>query len=91
MRALGLIEGEPVEIRKLSERVSKLEQWQSWLKGGWAVQVCSDMPHPIHALCVELKRRGHATKARGRFEGAARQLRQLGKLRGTGFQSEARR
>lgn len=36
MRALGRIEGELVEIRKLSERVSKLEQWQSWLKGGWA-------------------------------------------------------
>jgi len=37
LRALGRIEGELVEIRKLSERVSKLEQWQSWLKGGWAV------------------------------------------------------
>ncbi len=37
MRALGRIEGELVEIRKLSERVSKLEQWQSWLRGGWAV------------------------------------------------------
>jgi len=44
MRALGRIEGEfgridgeLGEIRKLSERVSKLEQWQSWLKGAWAV------------------------------------------------------
>ncbi len=37
MRALGRIEGELVEIRKLSERVSRLEQWQSWLRGGWAV------------------------------------------------------
>jgi hypothetical protein len=37
MRLLGRIEGEFVEVRKLSERVSKLEQWQSWLKGGWAV------------------------------------------------------
>ena len=36
MRTLGRIEGELVETRKLSERVSKLEQWQSWLKGGWA-------------------------------------------------------
>ncbi len=36
LRALGRIEGELVEIRKLSERVSKLELWQSWLKGGWA-------------------------------------------------------
>ena len=36
MRALGRIEGELVELRKLSERISKLELWQSWLKGGWA-------------------------------------------------------
>ena len=33
---LGRIEGELVEIRKLNQRVSKLEMWQSWLKGGWA-------------------------------------------------------
>ena len=37
LRALGRIEGELVEIRKLSERISRLEQWQSWLKGAWAV------------------------------------------------------
>ena len=37
LRALGRIEGELVEIRKLSERVTKLEIWQSWLRGGWAV------------------------------------------------------
>ena len=36
MRALGRIEGELVEIRKLSERVSRVEQWHAWLKGGWA-------------------------------------------------------
>ena len=36
-RALGRIEGELVEIRKLSERVSKLEACHFWLKGGWAV------------------------------------------------------
>ena len=36
LRALGRIEGELVEIRKLSERVARLEVWQSWLKGGWA-------------------------------------------------------
>ena len=36
MRSLGRIEGELVEIRKLSERVSKLEQWHAWLKGAWA-------------------------------------------------------
>ena len=39
LRALGRIEGELVEIRKLSERVTKLEVLQSWLKGGWAVLV----------------------------------------------------
>ena len=37
LRALGRIEGEPIQIRKLSERVSALEQAQSWLKGGWAI------------------------------------------------------
>jgi hypothetical protein len=37
LRTLGCIEGELIEIRKLSERVSRLEQMQSWLKGGWAV------------------------------------------------------
>ena len=41
LRALGRIEGELVEIRKLSERVTKLEIWQSWLKGGWAVLVAA--------------------------------------------------
>jgi len=39
LMALGRIEGELVEIRKLSERVTKLEVLQSWLKGGWAVLV----------------------------------------------------
>ena len=37
LRALGRIEGELIEIRKLSQRVSRLEQWVSWLKGAWAV------------------------------------------------------
>jgi hypothetical protein len=36
LRTLGRIEGELVEIRKLSERVRKLEAWQWWLRGGWA-------------------------------------------------------
>ena len=36
LRSLGRIEGEFVEFRKLSARVSKLEIWQAWLKGGWA-------------------------------------------------------
>ena len=35
--ALGEIRGELVEIRKLSERVSAIEHWQSWLKGAWAI------------------------------------------------------
>lgn len=35
-RTLGRIEGELVEIRKLGERVSRLEQWHAWLKGAWA-------------------------------------------------------
>ena len=37
LRALGRIEGQLIEIRKLNERVSQLEVWQSWLKGAWAV------------------------------------------------------
>ena len=41
LRALGRIEGELIEIRKLSERVTKLELWQSWLKGGWAALVAA--------------------------------------------------
>ena len=41
LRSLGRIEGELVEIRKLNHRISKLEVWQSWLKGGWAVLVAA--------------------------------------------------
>ena len=37
LRSLGRIEGELIEIRKLSQRISRLEQWVSWLKGAWAV------------------------------------------------------
>jgi len=36
LRSLGRIEGELVEIRRLNARVSRLEIWQSWLKGLWA-------------------------------------------------------
>ena len=36
LRSLGRIEGELVEIRKLSARVSTIEMWLSWLRGGWA-------------------------------------------------------
>ena len=37
LRALGRIEGQRAGISKLSDRVSKIEQCQSWLKGAWAV------------------------------------------------------
>ena len=37
LRTLGRIEGELVEIRKLGERVSRLEQWHAWLKGAWTI------------------------------------------------------
>ena len=34
---LGEIKGELVELRKLHERVARLETWQWWLKGvAWA-------------------------------------------------------
>ena len=39
LRALGRIEGELVEIRKLSARVSRIEVWLSWLKGAWAALI----------------------------------------------------
>ena len=41
VRALGRIEGELIAIRKLSERVTALETWQSWLKGAWAALVAA--------------------------------------------------
>ena len=34
--SLGRIEGRLHAFDKLPERVAALEQWQSWLKGGWA-------------------------------------------------------
>jgi hypothetical protein len=45
LRSLGRIEGELIENRKLSQRVSRLEQWMSWLKGAWAVlaAVCASL------------------------------------------------
>ncbi len=36
---LGRIEGELIAIRKLAERVSRLERWQYWMKGAWAALV----------------------------------------------------
>jgi CDP-diglyceride synthetase len=39
LRALGRIEGELIGIRKLAERVSKLETWLHWLRGAWAALV----------------------------------------------------
>ena len=51
IKSLGHIEGELVQIRKLSERVSALEQVQSWLKGGWAVlaATCAYLCRGIYA------------------------------------------
>jgi len=36
LRVLVRIEDRLNEFGKLSERVSKLEHWQSWLRGAWA-------------------------------------------------------
>ncbi len=36
LRSLGRIEGRLDGIPSLSHRVSSLEQWQAWLKGGLA-------------------------------------------------------
>ena len=36
LRSLGRVEGKLDGLGKLSERVSQLEMWQSWLRGGWA-------------------------------------------------------
>ena len=34
---LGEIKGELAALRKLNERVARLELWQAMLKGAWAV------------------------------------------------------
>jgi hypothetical protein len=34
---LGEIKGELAVMRKLNDRVARLEIWQAWLKGAWAV------------------------------------------------------
>jgi hypothetical protein len=40
LRILGRIEGRldqiQIELQTLSERVLKLEGWQSWIRGAWA-------------------------------------------------------
>ena len=36
---IGRIEGKLEAFASLSQRVSSLERWQSWLKGGWAAIV----------------------------------------------------
>jgi hypothetical protein len=35
LRTLGRIEGQLINLNKLSERVAKLELWQNWLRGAW--------------------------------------------------------
>jgi hypothetical protein len=37
LRALGRIEGRLIGLERLSERLTRLETWLAWLKGGWAV------------------------------------------------------
>ena len=34
--AIGRIEGKLEAFASLSQRVTSLERWQAWLKGGWA-------------------------------------------------------
>jgi len=34
--AIGRIEGKLEAYATLAQRVSNLERWQAWLKGGWA-------------------------------------------------------
>jgi hypothetical protein len=36
---VGRIEGRLEAFAKVPERLSKLEMWQAWLKGAWAVLV----------------------------------------------------
>ena len=49
LRTLGRIEGQLIHIENLSQRVNRLELWQSWLKGGWAalaaayLQMCRNL------------------------------------------------
>ena len=50
LRALGRIEGELIGIRKLSERVAKLEAWQWWLRGAWAAIIAVAVYLCSHAL-----------------------------------------
>jgi hypothetical protein len=38
-RSVSRIEGRLESLPGLSERVSKLEHWHAWLKGGWAFLV----------------------------------------------------
>ena len=39
---LGEIKGELVEMRKLHERVARLETWHNWLRGAaWAAMACA--------------------------------------------------
>jgi len=54
LRAIGRIEGRLAGIDKLFERVSALETWQSWLKGGWAA-VLGLYAWLVHGSCGSLK------------------------------------
>jgi len=37
LRSLGRIEGRLTGLTDLADRVSSLERWQAWLRGGWAI------------------------------------------------------
>ena len=52
LRAIGRIEGELVEMRTLPARVSRLENWQSWLKGAWAMLTAA-FAYLVRGLCAK--------------------------------------
>ncbi len=54
LRALGRIEGELIEIRKISERVRTLEIWQYWLRGAGAALIAAHL-----YLCRQVLRLTH--------------------------------
>ena len=62
---IGKIQGELVEIRRLSYRVSMLEQCQSWLKGGWAMlaAACGYLFHGFYAIDVRSEERFERNQA----------------------------
>ena len=65
---LGRVEGQFMEFRKLSERVSRLEQMQSWLKGGWGRPGSSlhiPLQRNLREISERLRTRAHEFAAAG--------------------------